>query len=73
MLLVTGGLLFSADAAGLAANPLMQAKLALVALGLANAALFRLERPGWRRRVQAAASILIWLLVTICGRLAAYV
>lgn len=73
VLVASGGLLFVADAASLAANPLMQAKLVLVAAGLANAALFRVERPGHLQQVQAAASIAIWLLVAICGRLAAYI
>lgn len=71
-LLVSGTALFAADAVSLAGNPLMQVKLALVSLGLVNAALFRLEPVGWLQKGQAAASIAIWLLVTICGRLAAY-
>ncbi|MBC7907377.1 MAG: hypothetical protein H7Y60_11610 [Rhodospirillaceae bacterium] len=73
LLLASGAMLFAADAVGLAANPLMQAKLLLIALGLANAALFRLERPRLLQRLQAVLSLAIWLLVAICGRLAAYI
>lgn len=71
-LLISGSALFAADAVSLAGNPLMQAKLALVSLGLINAALFRLEPLGWPQKGQAAASIAIWLLVTTCGRLTDY-
>ncbi|HEY7458879.1 MAG TPA: hypothetical protein VH765_09015 [Xanthobacteraceae bacterium] len=83
VLLVPGGLiLFIADAGPLAANSLLQIKLALVALGLANAALFRLwwsgkiggwdaEPPG-ASRAQVLASIAIWIAVPTIGRLIAY-
>lgn len=71
-LLASGLALVAADAVSLAGNRLMQVKLALVSLGLVNAALFRLEPMGWLQKGQAAASIAIWLLVTICGRLTAY-
>lgn len=83
VLLVPGGLiLFIADAGPLAANSLLQIKLALVAIGIANAVLFRFlwsprlsswdkEPPNWGR-VQVAASILIWLAVPVFGRLIAY-
>jgi hypothetical protein len=73
-ILVASGLaLFAADAVGLAANPLMQAKLALVAVGVVNALLFRLDRPILVQRAQASASLVIWLLAAMFGRLAAYV
>jgi hypothetical protein len=82
-LLVPGGLiLFTADAGPLAANSFLQAKLALAALGVANAALFRLwwgtRLARWDRdrpdlgRAQAALSIAIWLSVPALGRLIAY-
>jgi hypothetical protein len=83
LLLVPGGLiLFIADAGPLAANWLLQLKLALVALGIANALLFRANwgkrlagwdgaPPGWGR-AQALASIAIWLAVPTIGRLIAY-
>lgn len=83
VLLVSGGLLFVSDAAALAGNPMMQAKAVLILCGLANASAF--ERL-WRRRLaswdaaapmagrlQALASITLWLAVAACGRLIAYV
>ncbi|MEX2127812.1 MAG: hypothetical protein WD871_06160 [Xanthobacteraceae bacterium] len=83
LLLVPGGLvLFIADAGPLAANPLLQIKLALVAIGVANAALFRLkwggQVGGWDARppglgvAQVVASIAIWIAVPTIGRLIAY-
>lgn len=82
MLLISGPALFAADAGPLALHPLMQIKLALVALGIANALLFRRlwqhrladwdAAPPALGRAQAAASILLWLAVASCGRLIAY-
>lgn len=78
----TGPLLFMADARALSASGLMWAKLALLVAGLANAVLFRAlwrgRLEGWDRappligRLQAAASIAIWLLVAGLGRMVAY-
>jgi hypothetical protein len=83
LLLVPGGLiLFVADAGPLAANSLLQIKLALVVLGLANAVLFRMKWGGktasWDAdppglgRAQVVASVAIWLAVPTIGRLIAY-
>ncbi len=83
LLLVPGGLiLFIADAGPLAANSLLQIKLALVVLGLANAVLFRMKwegkTAGWDAdppglgRAQVIASVAIWLAVPTIGRLIAY-
>lgn len=83
LLLLPGGvILFVADAGPLAANGLMQLKFALIALGLVNAALFRRNwnarlgtwdvDPPRAGRLQALASILIWLAVPTIGRLVAY-
>ena len=83
VMLVPGGLiLFVADAGPLAANGLLQLKMAFVALGLANAWLFRRNWTGrlltWDAdppgagRAQALASIAIWLAVPTLGRLIAY-
>jgi hypothetical protein len=83
LLLVPGGLiLFVADAGPLAANSLLQIKLALVVLGLANAVLFRAKWGGktasWDAdppglgRTQVVASVAIWLAVPTLGRLIAY-
>jgi hypothetical protein len=80
--LASGSLLFSADAAALASNPIFRLKMAILAAALANAVLFRLL---WQRRIgrwtdpvpapaklQAALSGIAWLSVGSCGRLIAY-
>jgi hypothetical protein len=83
LLLVPGGvILFVADAGPLAANSLLQLKLAFVVLGLANAVLFRLwwgrKTASWDAdppgvgRAQVVASVAIWLSVPTLGRLIAY-
>jgi hypothetical protein len=82
LMVASGSLLFSADAAALAANPVFRLKMAILAAALGNAALFRLW---WRRRmagwtaaipapakVQAILSGSAWLSVASCGRLIAY-
>ncbi len=74
--LTTGTLLFLVAARDYAALPLFQAKLALILLALANAALHagpRLERlaPG-RARTAGAASLTLWLAVLVSGRLVGY-
>jgi len=83
LLLVPGGLiLFIADAGPLVGNTLLQWKLALVAIGIANAIFFRrwwrgrlkswdADAPGVGR-AQIVASIAIWLMVPSLGRLIAY-
>jgi hypothetical protein len=83
LMLVPGGVIvFVADAGPLAANSLMQLKMLLVVLGLANALLFRRQWGGrlafWdaeatgAARAQILASIAIWLAVPTLGRLIAY-
>jgi hypothetical protein len=82
LLLPSGALLFSADAGPLLANPVMQIKLLLIALGIGNALLFRLM---WSDRLdewdlvrpragqlQALLSALCWLAAGTLGRLIAY-
>ena len=83
IMLPSGALLFTADAGPLSVQPMLQLKLLWIALGLANALLFRGwwggrladwdARPPLLGRVQAAASLLIWLGVAAMGRLIAYV
>lgn len=83
LLLATGFCLFAADAAPLLRNWLLQIKLLLVGLGIANALLFRAlwsghlatwdQRPPVAGRLQAALSVLIWCGVMSAGRLLAYV
>jgi hypothetical protein len=83
LMILTGPLLFAADAGPLAEHPLMQLKMALAAFAIVNAVAFRVF---WRHRltnwdvapptlgrVQAMTSITAWLMVAACGRLIAYV
>jgi hypothetical protein len=79
---VSGLLLFTADASALIGNPVFQIKAVLLILGLANAVAFRRiwrnALDGWDQsppalgRLQAALSIVFWLGVAISGRLIAY-
>lgn len=79
----SGILLFLVDASALTDNRLMQAKVALLLAGAANAVAFHLL---WRHhlrdwdllrppagRAQAGVSLVIWIAVLSCGRLIAYV
>lgn len=80
--ILSGLLLFTADAAAMAANPVFQIKALMLALGIANAIVFRRiwrhALDGWDSdppalgRAQAALSILFWFGVAISGRLIAY-
>ena len=82
MMLVSGTLLFSADARPLAVNPAIQVKAVLIVLGLANALAFRLlwraQLANWDRsapplaRAQVAASLLGWLATAASGRMIGY-
>ncbi|HZH06379.1 MAG TPA: DUF6644 family protein [Lautropia sp.] len=82
LLLPTGVLLFSADAGPLLDNRLLQFKLLLIAVGIANALLFRrlwsrrLHDWDWQPprigRLQAMLSALCWLAAGTLGRLIAY-
>lgn len=78
----SGFALYASDAVTLSGNKLMWAKLVLIALGVANALLFRklwnARLAQWESetpalgRAQALASIAIWLTVPALGRLIAY-
>ncbi len=80
--LPSGFALYVSDAVSLSKNNLMWAKLVLLALGIANALLFRRlwnsRLADWARnataiaKAQAILSILIWLAVPTLGRLVAY-
>lgn len=80
VILVTGLLLFSADASHLAGSAALWVKLGLLALGLANALLFRRRWAGRLgdaaapagAKAQAALSLLIWPGAAMAGRLIAY-
>lgn len=83
IMLGTGFCLFAADAGPLLGNWLLQLKLLLVGLGIANALLFRARwstrladwdvRPPLAGRLQVALSILIWCGAMSAGRLLAYI
>ena len=74
----SGALMFAADARALAASDTFRWKLAAIALGLANALLFRrlwrgrLDALPLSGRAMAAASLLLWLTAAALGRLIAY-
>lgn len=82
LLAVGGFTMFAADAAPLLGNRIMQIKLCVIALGLANAILFRTlwqrRLPVWDAapplvgRMQAALSICVWLAAGALGRWIAY-
>ncbi len=74
---VAGSLLFAAGASEYAASPLFRAKMALVALGIANALGYRLLRrrhPESPTLLRAAGTISLatWLAVLTLGRLIGY-
>jgi hypothetical protein len=85
MQVTTGFLLFASDASAIALNPAFRVKLVLIAFAVLNAIAFNFgpfralrtvsasENPSAGVRVFAAASILLWVGVVICGRLIAYV
>ena len=83
-LLLTGAVLFTAEASHVIMNPVFLMKLALIALGLINVALFEFftaakvrdlpplaPLPAAARRA-GIASLTIWIAVAICGRSIAY-
>jgi len=72
----SGSLLFVSAATEVAANPAFRVKLVLILIAGLNALVFH-ARGGLRgrdalARVQAAASLLLWLSVVAAGRLIAY-
>jgi hypothetical protein len=81
---VTGLVMFAADADHVYDNPYFLAKLALIAVALANVALFRvmlrrdpatrhdLDAPPWAK-ASAAVSLAAWIGVASFGRMIAYI
>ena len=82
LFVLTGPLMFAADARALASSEMMIWKLALIGCALVNAALFRIA---WGRRLadwdaappllgraQALASVAAWLSAAALGRMIAY-
>lgn len=83
-LVLTGAVLFTAEASHVIMNRVFQFKLALIALGLINVALFEIftapkvrdlppltPLPAAAKRA-GIASICVWLAVAACGRSIAY-
>jgi len=83
-LVLTGSVLFTAEASHVIMNPVFQVKAALIMLGLINVALFEIftapkvrdlpplvPLPAAAKRA-GIASIAIWPLVAACGRSIAY-
>jgi hypothetical protein len=82
LMVPSGATMFAADAEALVHSSVFRWKLALIALALANAILFRVRwhsriahwdlQPPLPGRLLAGASILIWLSVAGLGRWIAY-
>lgn len=78
LMLLSGPLLFAADAVALSRSSIFAWKLGLIALALGNAAIFRLSWDGSikeasaRLRIMAGLSITCWLGAACLGRLIAY-
>jgi hypothetical protein len=83
-LLVSGSVLFTAEASHVIMNRVFQLKLALILLGLINVALFEIftapkirdlpplaELPPAAKRA-GILSLVLWLLIAACGRSIAY-
>lgn len=82
LLIPSGIVMFAADAVPLTQSPTFRWKVALIAIALANVALFHLlwgrQLDSWDRRatitprIVAGLSILLWLVIAALGRLIAY-
>lgn len=77
LLILSGTVLFAADAVALAQSDTFRLKLLLVGLGLANAMAFPLlwrgeEPAGTAARVMALGSLLAWTAAAVAGRWIAY-
>lgn len=77
LMLLSGIVMFAADAEALARSDIFRRKLILIALALLNAGAFRwlwrdLDRPTLAARIMAGLSLILWLAVATHGRLIAY-
>ncbi|HKA78784.1 MAG TPA: DUF6644 family protein [Xanthobacteraceae bacterium] len=84
VLAVTGFMLFAAEASHVVLNPVFQLKMALVAVGLVNVAIYEWGAQGAvyalpagaamprRARIAGFISLGLWLAVAACGRSIAY-
>lgn len=80
---VSGFMLFSAEASAIVENPVFRLKVLLIAIGLANVAVFELVTkqglgnsvdgsPALAAKVSGTVSLLAWFAVAAAGRLIAY-
>lgn len=71
---LTGLLLFAANARDYAGTGLFRLKIALLAVALANTALHRglAALPPARQRLAGALSLALWIAILVCGRLIGY-
>src|SRR4051794_7676644 len=84
VMVVTGAMLFAAEASHLVVNPMLQLKAVLLVAGLVNIAMFELwgkqavvglapAAPTPKRaKVAGGLSLAMWLAVAACGRSIAY-
>jgi hypothetical protein len=84
LMVLTGGVMFAAEAPHIAVNPVFQTKLALIGLAFTNALMFELFTATKVRalpagapmpaaaRLSAIVSLFLWLTVAAAGRLIAY-
>lgn len=79
ILAATGSVMFAADAKTLAESGTFRLKLVLIALALANVALFRWRfgrvmprQPSAGAKALAVLSLLLWIAIAVAGRLIAY-
>ena len=84
LMVVSGFILFTAEASHLVLNPVLQLKAALISAGLANMAVYEFGAkhaiaklpPGammpTRAKAAAVLSLGIWIAVAVCGRSIAY-
>jgi hypothetical protein len=79
ILTASGSVLFAADAKALAESGTFRTKLVLIAIGIANVALFRWlhggrmpDPPPLAAKALALASLLLWISIAVAGRMIAY-
>lgn len=81
LLLVSGPVMFSAEATAFGRNPLFLVKMALIIIGLTNLSLYHRARRRVlmhppvppRARLHAGISASVWILAVLAGRSIAYV
>jgi hypothetical protein len=78
LLILSGPVLFSAEATAIGRNPVFQIKMALILLGLTNIAIYHFRARPHMTGVPASASLhaalsaTVWIAVVLAGRAIAY-